>query len=130
MLANGYIRPNLGGTHVPAAPVDLGVFNAAAGVVSNVDDLGRYLAFNMIENASYAIARWRRSHRRIALFIECFDGGEGGIRTHVPLTGQDAFEAPPLRPLRYLSPRPLASRSTPKAGVGWTLDYSVRGRSG
>ena len=33
------------------------------------------------------------------------DGGEGGIRTHVPLTGQDAFEAPPLRPLRYLSGR-------------------------
>jgi hypothetical protein len=32
-------------------------------------------------------------------------GGEGGIRTHVPLTGQDAFEAPPLRPLRYLSGR-------------------------
>ncbi len=31
------------------------------------------------------------------------DGGEGGIRTPVPLTGQDAFEAPPLRPLRYLS---------------------------
>ena len=31
------------------------------------------------------------------------NGGEGGIRTHVPLTGQDAFEAPPLRPLRYLS---------------------------
>ena len=30
-------------------------------------------------------------------------GGEGGIRTHVPLTRQDAFEAPPLRPLRYLS---------------------------
>src|SRR4029450_7524145 len=33
-------------------------------------------------------------------------GGEGGIRTHVPITGQDAFEAPPLRPLRYLSVRP------------------------
>src|SRR5688572_30952015 len=31
------------------------------------------------------------------------DGGEGGIRTHVPVTRQDAFEAPPLRPLRYLS---------------------------
>jgi hypothetical protein len=30
-------------------------------------------------------------------------GGEGGIRTHVPVTRQDAFEAPPLRPLRYLS---------------------------
>src|SRR5215813_3583222 len=33
-------------------------------------------------------------------------GGEGGIRTPVPLAGQDAFEAPPLRPLRYLS-RPV-----------------------
>ena len=33
------------------------------------------------------------------------NGGEGGIRTHVPITGQDAFEAPPLRPLRYLSVR-------------------------
>jgi hypothetical protein len=31
------------------------------------------------------------------------DGGEGGIRTPVPITRQDAFEAPPLRPLRYLS---------------------------
>src|SRR5688572_32428776 len=31
------------------------------------------------------------------------DGGEGGIRTPVPVTRQDAFEAPPLRPLRYLS---------------------------
>ena len=30
-------------------------------------------------------------------------GGEGAIRTHVPLARQDAFEAPPLRPLRYLS---------------------------
>ena len=39
-----------------------------------------------------------RSHFRRAK-----DGGEGGIRTHVPLTRQDAFEAPPLRPLRYLS---------------------------
>ena len=33
------------------------------------------------------------------------NGGEGGIRTHVPVTRQDAFEAPPLRPLRYLSGR-------------------------
>src|ERR1700674_5888623 len=30
-------------------------------------------------------------------------GGEGGIRTHVPVTRQHAFEARPLRPLRYLS---------------------------
>src|ERR1019366_3957875 len=31
------------------------------------------------------------------------NGGEGGIRTHVPVTRQHAFEARPLRPLRYLS---------------------------
>ena len=37
-------------------------------------------------------------------------GGEGGIRTHVPLTRQDAFEAPPLRPLRYLSGSSAATR--------------------
>jgi hypothetical protein len=48
-------------------------------------------------------------------------GGEGGIRTHVPLTGQDAFEAPPLRPLRYLSPvsvraRPVKPDTTYTAG--------------
>jgi hypothetical protein len=39
-------------------------------------------------------------------------GGEGGIRTHVPVTRQDAFEAPPLRPLRYLSVRRMRARST------------------
>ena len=32
-------------------------------------------------------------------------GGEGGIRTPVPVTRQDAFEEPPLRPLRYISGR-------------------------
>src|SRR5262245_20011749 len=31
------------------------------------------------------------------------DGGEGGIRTHVPVSRQIAFEAIPVRPLRYLS---------------------------
>ena len=30
-------------------------------------------------------------------------GGEGGIRTHVGVAPQPAFEAGPLRPLRYLS---------------------------
>ena len=35
--------------------------------------------------------------------LTIINGGEGGIRTHVPVTRQDAFEAPPLRPLRYLS---------------------------
>src|SRR5438094_5733574 len=38
-------------------------------------------------------------------------GGEGGIRTHVPVTRQDAFEAPPLRPLRYLSGLAACDRS-------------------
>src|SRR3954471_2789492 len=41
------------------------------------------------------------SQRRTKLEI----GGEGGIRTHVPVTRQHAFEARPLRPLRYLSCR-------------------------
>src|SRR5258708_3096463 len=36
-------------------------------------------------------------------------GGEGGIRTPVPITRQDAFEAPPLRPLRYLSLFPCST---------------------
>ena len=35
--------------------------------------------------------------------LQKMSGGEGGIRTHVPVSRQDAFEAPPLRPLRYLS---------------------------
>ena len=38
-------------------------------------------------------------------------GGEGGIRTHVPVTRQDAFEAPPLRPLRYLSVEEISSEA-------------------
>jgi hypothetical protein len=45
-------------------------------------------------------------------------GGEGGIRTHVPLARQDAFEAPPLRPLRYLS-----ARAGPRRAAG-TFDYT------
>ena len=46
-----------------------------------------------------------------ALFFENFEadqegyfGGEGGIRTHVPvISRQPDFESGPLRPLRYLS---------------------------
>src|SRR5438105_1341509 len=40
------------------------------------------------------------------------DGGEGGIRTHVPLTRQIAFEAIPVRPLRYLSARAVVGRGS------------------
>src|SRR5438128_10640505 len=45
-------------------------------------------------------------------------GGEGGIRTHVPVTRQHAFEARPLRPLRYLS--------VEEDCVKRTLNYSAR----
>jgi hypothetical protein len=44
--------------------------------------------------------------RKIAhsLFVSTKDGGEGGIRTRVGvISPQTAFEAAPLRPLRYLS---------------------------
>ena len=59
-------------------------------------------------------------------------GGEGGIRTHVPLTGQDAFEAPPLRPLRYLSGRACCQASggsrTPRTSVRLKPDPDVRSK--
>jgi hypothetical protein len=48
------------------------------------------------------IQRFCSSVQLICL-VDFMIGGEGGIRTHVPVTRQDAFEAPPLRPLRYLS---------------------------
>ena len=60
-------------------------------------------------------------------------GGEGGIRTHVPLTRQDAFEAPPLRPLRYLSVpgSPAWPAGAPGGAVrntDYTAHFAVRGR--
>ena len=49
-------------------------------------------------------------------------GGEGGIRTHVPVTRQDAFEAPPLRPLRYLSGRAQDGQAVqPQGGLKTAL---------
>ena len=39
-------------------------------------------------------------------------GGEGGIRTHVGVAPQPAFEAGPLRPLRYLSAAQQSQRYT------------------
>ena len=50
-------------------------------------------------------------------------GGEGGIRTPVRITPQDAFEAPPLRPLRYLSKFNFARWSL------FTFSTSLRARS-
>src|SRR5688500_18708678 len=54
-------------------------------------------------------------------------GGEGGIRTHVPLTRQDAFEAPPLRPLRYLSEHTII-HVDPPAGRPLTAAGRLRSR--
>jgi hypothetical protein len=49
-------------------------------------------------------------------------GGEGGIRTHVGVAPQPAFEAGPLRPLRYLS-RIVSPAGVPRVGSpdvsGW-----------
>src|SRR6185295_12261682 len=60
-------------------------------------------ARNMVQNRySEPQAQRQTVNSGLILLIE-MNGGEGGIRTHVPVTRQDAFEAPPLRPLRYLS---------------------------
>ena len=44
---------------------------------------------------------WAGGAGRIVSYAQ--GGGEGGIRTHVGVAPQPAFEAGPLRPLRYLS---------------------------
>src|SRR4029077_8760841 len=46
-----------------------------------------------------AIVRAINVAQQLVYFQRLWVGGEGGIRTHVPVTRQDAFEAPPLRPL-------------------------------
>ena len=51
----------------------------------------------------------------LAIFNKRVNGGEGGIRTHVPVTRQDAFEAPPLRPLRYLSVKDAGAQNSAHA---------------
>src|SRR5688500_19835347 len=57
-------------------------------------------------------------------------GGEGGIRTHVPLARQDAFEAPPLRPLRYLSAEVRLSRALKGcATLAKGLRYGAAGKT-
>ena len=49
-------------------------------------------------------ARGNSQNKKEFLFVKTRDGGEGGIRTRVGVfSPQTAFEAAPLRPLRYLS---------------------------
>ncbi len=55
-------------------------------------------------------------------------GGEGGIRTHVPVTRQAAFEAAPLRPLRYLSALTGSGRNRRPGGRA-LLAHAAGGRS-
>ena len=64
----------------------------------------------------------RSSGRRKASRTAAKAGGEGGIRTPVPVTRQDAFEAPPLRPLRYLSARGEPSLYLPAPALEELLD--------
>ena len=58
------------------------------------------------------------TRKRPALGGPSKDGGEGGIRTPVPVTRQDAFEAPPLRPLRYLSVYHYARGTAARCALG------------
>jgi hypothetical protein len=70
------------------------------------------IANALIMRVKFFAAALGIASRATSLFIFSYlwIGGEGGIRTHVPVTRQDAFEAPPLRPLRYLSGRVRAVR--------------------
>src|SRR5215203_3030689 len=59
--------------------------------------------FSFVIVLRFASSCSRQNKRACMCRLSGDGGGEGGIRTPVPLTRQDAFEAPPLRPLRYLS---------------------------
>ena len=77
-----------------------------------VGGFGSYVAKLRLLLAIAASERWGETRGlgtvkqldRLSYLFSCtYGGGEGGIRTHVPVTRQHAFEARPLRPLRYLS---------------------------
>ena len=93
-------RANLG----LRGPTRVAVLNSA---LQNVDDMEvSILTLGMLELETVGKTdRAFHSRRDVSGDFAALDknGGEGGIRTHVPVTRQDAFEAPPLRPLRYLS---------------------------
>ena len=79
--------------------LDLDQVFAAAAELSR-EDKATFLARSLARDCTRARARIKVC---VILLLRNLVGGEGGIRTHVPVTRQDAFEAPPLRPLRYLS---------------------------
>jgi hypothetical protein len=74
------------------------------------------------ENQDLSTARENGSRKSFVFMT--WNGGEGGIRTHVPVTRQDAFEAPPLRPLRYLSV--TYSAQAPSGGLRCALAVRLR----
>ena len=83
---------------------------------------------NALQTASKGTRGLPRGYK--SLFYKDLFGGEGGIRTHVPVTRQDAFEAPPLRPLRYLSVYHSARRaSPPRCALAAPLRGAARRRS-
>ena len=70
--------------------------------------------FLIWENAARKGGRFRLAETRATHFdkkrawnANCVQtqsgGGDGGIRTHVPISGQNDFESFSLRPLRYIS---------------------------
>ena len=99
---------------------------------------------NWVLRSAFAAAPLRRDNLRRCLRLACGlptvarrrrakVGGEGGIRTPVPVTRQDAFEAPPLRPLRYLSiittlgAKPLAARSRSPSATAFQRSLAAAG---
>jgi CubicO group peptidase (beta-lactamase class C family) len=69
-LATGYSRPMPGEPHVPAARVDHGAVNPAGGMVSTIEDLGRYLAFHMGSGGSVLGGKSLREMHRPQWLLE------------------------------------------------------------
>src|SRR5437762_304740 len=76
---------------------------SAAARVSEVWRFSSAVAASQLRRDRRRAAESENGSRKLAWTKSRKSGGEGGIRTHVPVTRQDAFEASPLRPLRYLS---------------------------
>ena len=64
-LATGYSRPAPGEPHVPAQHTDHGVVSPAAGMISTIEDMGRYLAFHLGEGGGSVLGgkSLREMHR-------------------------------------------------------------------
>ncbi len=79
--------------------------------------MGRTGSILETKHAVFTLKQSTRKHPINTGVLRSKVGGEGGIRTPVRITPQDAFEAPPLRPLRYLSVR-IDDRAIESSGDG------------